>query len=296
MAVETSLEWVNRLHRRGETGLPAWAKETMDRTLYFTYEKCYPEVTGYFIPTLIKYGRKGLAERLALWLLSQQNEDGSFNNMEGQPETFDTGMVCLGLHHINLYLSSENAFWTAYNKCVDYLRNEMIVNNQIMISPRRSDTQIYLIKVCAVIGEHRPVTVLLPKEHMGIWKKERLHYVAYGLEGLDHLGYRGQVDTVLTLLEESLPSSLQDGIVPWNFTGNEWNSPTGSDTCATAQLAALLMKYNKDRALIEEMVEGVRNMKHEKGGIYHAIGDKRLTTWTLKYYLDMEMEYKRWAK
>ncbi len=59
----------------------------------------YPEVTGYFIPTLLSVGYKGLASQYARWLLSVQRDDGSFG-MDGDPcgcgFAFDTGQVVRG--------------------------------------------------------------------------------------------------------------------------------------------------------------------------------------------------------
>jgi len=57
---------------------------------------CYPEVTGYIIPTLYQCGEKELAGDLADWLVRRQNGDGSFSAPDGTPYTFDTGQVMRG--------------------------------------------------------------------------------------------------------------------------------------------------------------------------------------------------------
>ncbi|MDR1125621.1 MAG: glycosyltransferase [Deltaproteobacteria bacterium] len=58
----------------------------------------YPEVTGYYIPTLIQWGEFDLAKQYASWLVSVQNRDGSFSG-PGMPDAFvfDTGQVIRGL-------------------------------------------------------------------------------------------------------------------------------------------------------------------------------------------------------
>jgi malonyl-CoA O-methyltransferase len=58
---------------------------------------CYPEVTGYFIPTLLSVGERSLAVGYARWLLSVQKSDGSFGGAgDGCSFAFDTGQVIRG--------------------------------------------------------------------------------------------------------------------------------------------------------------------------------------------------------
>jgi malonyl-CoA O-methyltransferase len=57
----------------------------------------YPEVSGYLVPTLLKYGERELARRLTRWLLCIQRADGSYPSPDGVPHIFDTGQVLRGL-------------------------------------------------------------------------------------------------------------------------------------------------------------------------------------------------------
>ena len=58
----------------------------------------YPEVTGYYIHTLLKYQLKNIALSYANYLVSIQNSNGSWNEPSGKYEyTFDTGMILKGL-------------------------------------------------------------------------------------------------------------------------------------------------------------------------------------------------------
>src|SRR5579872_5211075 len=58
----------------------------------------YPEVSGYYIPTLLKWGERELALRYARWLVAIQNQDGSWSDAEGKASyTFDTGQILKGL-------------------------------------------------------------------------------------------------------------------------------------------------------------------------------------------------------
>ncbi len=57
----------------------------------------YPEVTGYYIPTLLSIGEVALATRFAKWLVSVQNRDGSFSLANPNISyVFDTGQVIRG--------------------------------------------------------------------------------------------------------------------------------------------------------------------------------------------------------
>ena len=57
----------------------------------------YPEVTGYFVPTLYQWGEAELARTCTTWLLSVQLPDGAFPAPDGVPYTFDTAQVIRGL-------------------------------------------------------------------------------------------------------------------------------------------------------------------------------------------------------
>ena len=58
----------------------------------------YPEVTGYFIPSLLNCGQTELAIRYAKWLCDIQKEDGSWwDTYDKEPYIFDTGQILKGL-------------------------------------------------------------------------------------------------------------------------------------------------------------------------------------------------------
>ena len=86
----------------------------------------YPEVSGYYIPTLIKWGERELAKSYAEYLLTIQNEDGSWNESYGKYKyTFDTGQILKGLWElINCKFVSEaqrQKYESAFLKGCDYI-------------------------------------------------------------------------------------------------------------------------------------------------------------------------------
>jgi len=57
----------------------------------------YPEVTGYYVPTLYRWGDADTARAWTRWLMSIQLPDGAFPAPDGVPYTFDTGQIMRGL-------------------------------------------------------------------------------------------------------------------------------------------------------------------------------------------------------
>ncbi len=70
-----------------------------------TIKKGYPEVTGYYIPTLLRWGYRDFAFSYAQWLCRIQKTDGSWYDTNNDfPYVFDTAQILKGLLAIrNLY-------------------------------------------------------------------------------------------------------------------------------------------------------------------------------------------------
>lgn len=60
--------------------------------------KAYPEVTGYYIPSLLRWGHKDLAIDYAKWLCSVQHESGAWYDTNNEnPYIFDSAQILKGL-------------------------------------------------------------------------------------------------------------------------------------------------------------------------------------------------------
>lgn len=69
-------------------------------------QKGYPEVTGYYIPTLLRWGYRKLALGYAQWLCDIQKDDGSwYDTNDKDPYIFDSAQVLKGLIAIYPILS-----------------------------------------------------------------------------------------------------------------------------------------------------------------------------------------------
>lgn len=78
-------------------------------SFHFVYgwQKEYPETTGYIIPSLLEVYKKTKDEEIynsvkkaVKWLKEIQNSDGSFNDLQGNKQIFDTGQILIGFNYI----------------------------------------------------------------------------------------------------------------------------------------------------------------------------------------------------
>jgi len=95
-------------------------------------DKSYIETSGYIIPTLFKVSEylnndkyKKSAKKAGEWLLSVQNNDGSFSEIDtNTPYAFDTGQVLIGLNFLYenlddkryLDVAKKASYWLAENQ------------------------------------------------------------------------------------------------------------------------------------------------------------------------------------
>ncbi len=81
--------------------------------------KSYPEVTGYYIPTLIQWGYRKLAVSYAEWLCSIQKEDGSwYDTFNESPYVFDSAQILKGLLSVrNIYPDKKSIDRAIINGC-----------------------------------------------------------------------------------------------------------------------------------------------------------------------------------
>ncbi len=93
-------------------------------------KEAYPEVTGYYIPTLIRWGYKELALGYAKWLCSIQHDDGSwYDTMGKEPYIFDTAQILKGL--IAIYNFDKNVELNIRRGC-DWIISCMSSNGKLV--------------------------------------------------------------------------------------------------------------------------------------------------------------------
>lgn len=225
----------------------------------------YPEVSGYLIPTLIAYGETETAHRVADWLESIQNADGSFSSMDALPHSFDTAAIVEGLQAAGRI--------DAANRALAWLESMLRDDGLLRIHSNTLDTHCRDFRSLAIMGRTLDdvpeplVTGLL--DH-----PQRNHYLLYALEGMLNMGY-----------EKRAASYLSE--IHINSNGLVANTPEGygTDTTATAQAACLRLRLGLNA---NQFVDAVRAVVNDDGSLPHDKTDARKIAWAAKYYLDME--------
>lgn len=171
----------------------------------------YPEVTGYYIPSLIQWGERGLAKAYAEYLCSVQKEDGSWYDSDNHaPYVFDSAQILKGLLAARDMLPDADSHiirgcdWILSNMQPDgrlttpdkeaWGSNEDFCSELIHIyclSPLRDAGRLY----------GRPDYLEAVDRILSYYKKEKLdriinfsllsHFYAYVMEGLYDLGETG---------------------------------------------------------------------------------------------------------
>lgn len=267
-----TLEWLKAAERPGG-GIAAWQDEGGG------YQRAYPEVTGYLIPTLLRYGETDLAMRCAEWLLTIQRPSGAWPGLYGKERTFDTAAVMEGLQAANEY-EHRREFEDAIGRAEYWLLQQIRPDNTLKRLPEEDDTHIYTMRATWIMGHLDGVEAWLPASNWDIRKwgeRQRPHYIAYGLEGLWHMGARKEVTDVLMAARKKFR-----GLFPlWART--DWVPDQGTDICATAQFAYL---YGLAGMNAREELDAVERLIAADGGVYHGHEDRRKTSWAAKFYLD----------
>ncbi len=174
-AVRDCIDWLKSMeHPNG--GLRGYAKTP-----------AYAEVTGYTIPWLMVWGEENFADRLGGWLAVQQEPDGSYRGWQMKSKlTFDTAMALEGLRATLRYnIADQSKHW---------LHRQVNAEKGFMqVGDKDISTQVFTIKAAQTIGYISP---FWKKQFATGWpsvnKRERIHFIAYGLEGAGQFAYEAQ--------------------------------------------------------------------------------------------------------
>ncbi len=272
MKSDLVLQWVKD-HILPTGGIEAW----------HGYGKAYPEISGYIIPTLLKYGCREEADKLGDWLIQTQNKDGSWNGIDGKPATFDTAAIVEGLDALDR--------WDAAKRGREFIGSMIDKSGLIRRYPGDHErAQCYLARAAWVLGDKKAIARWLP---IGSWDAawgdvQRPHYIAYLLEGLLNAGYYASVKMVL---EASVGAVDYFGYMPF-YAESGWCGGGMTDNCATAQFAWLYARVGMYSQANRLGLAVDRSVK-DNGGIPQSNNDDRQISWAAKYYLDFCAEANR---
>jgi malonyl-CoA O-methyltransferase len=261
----------------------------------------YPEVTGYYIPTLLNWGELERAIQFSRWLVSIQNSDGSWSDVYRKwPYTFDTGQILKGLLAI---LPRMPEVEQAIQRGCDWLLEQIMPDGRV-VTPNKDLWQLPgnkminesihlyalepLRKAAEYFNEPKYKTAvdralafyLAQPEIISFNTLSHLH--AYVLEALVDLGHSDIAAKGMIKVEQL---QKKDGSIP-AYPNVKWICSTGM-----AQYAVIWYKIGKIKQA-QKAFNYLCKLQHLSGGFYgsYGFGDnyfpKEEISWALKYYLD----------
>lgn len=294
------------------TSKPSWEKAVQWLLNHITKEggiaygvvekRPYPEVTGYLIPTLLKYGYQEEAQNAVKWLISIQQEDGGFRGISGEREyIFDTAQILRGFYAFLQYGQGleNNIVLTAIRKACEYLYNSMIKDGEkgyqleyekdeyipetillYTLTPLKK-AAIYLERKDYLVAVDNTLDFYLQQERL-LDKKDLTHFTAYQIEALIDLGKQELVKDSLNYYKKELETK---GYIPAK-EGGEWTCIPGM-----AQLAKCWYKLGENEPA-DQIMDWLETNQLESGGFFGSDGEGAAyfpheeLSWVVKYYLD----------
>lgn len=282
-----ALSWVER-YTVGDQGIAVSSKQK---------DTPYPEVSGYFIPTLLNHGHKDLALQYGRWLVEIQQPDGAWRDFNQEhPYTFDTGQILKGLfslsHHHPEFMESleKGAAWVC-----DQIQSSGEIttpNDEHFGNIVPSAIHLYCLE---------PVKKLANETKNKDWLKkikraekyylgdENLtgfstlsHFHAYVIEALVDLGH---TDRAAEGMREVAAVQRSNGVVP-GWKNKSWVCSTG-----LFQYAVIWYKLG-DVARADRAFAAACRLQNKSGGWNGSYGlfanyFKRVEiSWAVKYFLD----------
>lgn len=292
------------LHLQYQLAMKWIQRNTLSRSGIRITHNCmiaYPEVSGYYIPTLLNWGERGLAIQYAEWLVSIQNSDGSWSDPEGKsPYTFDTGQILKGLAAIHPLLPGVEG---AIQRGCDWLLTQVEPGGRIgtpdesawgLPGGKKVPGSIHLYAIeplrdaAKLFNEPRYDNAV--EEALAYYLRQPnlvtfntlSHFHAYVLEALIDLGCP---DIAAQGMVEVERLQTKDGSVP-AYSDTKW-------ICSTGLMQYALIWYklgNIEKA--DRAFSYACSLQNESGGFYGGYGrsatyfpDKEIS-WAVKYFLD----------
>jgi malonyl-CoA O-methyltransferase len=282
---ERAMEWFKQ-HRIPGEGIIVHTQEPVS----------YPEVTGYWVPTLYQWGETELARDCIRWLLSIQLPEGAFPAPDGVPYTFDTAQIMRGLVAALGDVSEAEA---SLRRACDWMLTQVEPNGRLTTPSTELWTDIasdlihtYALPPLAKAGQILGVKAYedAAQKVLDYYKQQpdlvpfnRLsHFHAYAMEALTELG---EFDLARQGMAEVAKQQRRDGAVPAH-PGAAWICSTG-----IAQYAIVWYALGeKDRA--RRAIAYLEKIQNPSGGFNGSYGPgsnympSAEISWAAKYFLD----------
>lgn len=256
----------------------------------------YPEVTGYYIPTLYQWGEIELARACTRWLMSIQLPDGAFPAPDGTPYTFDTAQIMRGLCAA---IDDVPGARDSLRRASDWMLTQVAPDGRLMTPSTElwSDIASDLIHTYALpplteAGELLGVMEYVEtarfildyyKKQEGLVPFNRLtHFHAYAMEALCQLG---EFELARRGMAEVARSQRRDGSIP-AYPNVDWVCSTGM-----AQYAIVWYTLGQ-RAPADAAMQYLEKIQNHSGGFNGSYGKGARyiagaeISWAVKYFLD----------
>lgn len=256
----------------------------------------YPEVTGYWIPTLYQWGETGLARTCTRWLLSIQLPDGGFPAPDGVPYTFDTGQIMRGLVAALDDVPGADA---SLRRAADWMLTQIEPSGRMTTPSTELWTDIandlihtYALPPLLWAGQRLGVeeyedaarfVLAYYKQQPGLVPFNRLtHFHAYAMEALTELG---EMDLARQGMADVARVQRADGGIP-AYPDVDWVCSTGM-----AQYAIVWYALG-DKARADRAIAYLEKIQNPTGGFFGSYGKgaKYIAgaeiSWGVKYFLD----------
>ena len=282
---ERAMDWF-REHMVAGQGIIVHTKEPVP----------YPEVTGYFIPTLYNWGEQALARTCTRWLLSIQMPDGAFPAPDGVPYTFDTGQVVRGLCAA---LNDMDDIEAPLRRACDWVVQQVAADGRLTTPSTELWTGIandlihtYVLPPLVQAGKVLGVPKYVDTAHtvLAYYKKQEAlvpfnrlsHFHAYAMEALCELG---ELDLASRGMADVERCQRRDGSIP-AYPDVDWVCSTGM-----AQYAIVWYALGK-RQQADLAIRYLEKIQNRSGGFYGSYGKGAKyipgaeISWGVKYFLD----------
>ena len=256
----------------------------------------YPEVTGYFVPTLYQWGEQDLARTCTRWLLSIQLPDGAFPAPDGVPYTFDTGQVMRGLCAA---LSDMDDIEAPLRRACDWVVKQVAPDGRLTTPSTELWTGIandlihtYVLPPLAEAGKLLGVAEYVDSAQFVLayyQKQEALvpfnrlsHFHAYAMEALCELG---ELELARRGMADVERCQRRDGSIP-AYPDVDWVCSTGM-----AQYAVVWYALGK-KPQADLAIRYLEKIQNRSGGFYGSYGNGAKyipgaeISWAVKYFLD----------
>ncbi len=259
--------------------------------------KPYPEVTGYYIPSLLKFGEKDLACAYGDWLLSIQTLEGAWQELELKTiYTFDTGQILKGLYEL---ITFGEKYEKAFLKGCDWLLSQIDKTGRVL-TPTTSHfssigneyIHIYALEPLKLAGKKYNRSDYTDGLNLALNyylnQKDLInfnvitHFHAYVVEALIDLGQKERAIEALNIISKYQQSN---GAIP-AFPNVRW-------VCLTAMLQYAVCYYKL--GMFKEgniFLDYAISKQNPSGGFYGGYGwfvtyfKKTEISWPVKYLLD----------